>query len=269
MRPFLWRLLARVLSTDLVTNLLIKQATKTPYHHLGSPDGSELYMARYWLWNPYDRQTHAIRHRWCPFSIRLHFIHREDLDRHMHDHPWDARTIILRGGYVEQIPAAPETVEAMLAKLRREGVPEADMALYSTASMCEYVDRQRGYTGALLHGQYHRIDKILGECAVTVFITWPYKGPWGFLVAGKKVPWKKYLGIPEDQDLQSAPLPCDHEYDFDEHDYIRCVYCGDEPGRDECPKSSTGLHEPIGGMVQQPDGALRMEHTCMLCRKEL
>jgi hypothetical protein len=35
-------------------------------------------------------------------GIYLHFIHREDLDRMPHDHPWTFASIVLRGGYQEE-----------------------------------------------------------------------------------------------------------------------------------------------------------------------
>jgi hypothetical protein len=33
--------------------------------------------------------------------------------------------------------------------------------------------------------------------ATTLFITGKYRGTWGFLVDGVKVPWREYLGIGE------------------------------------------------------------------------
>lgn len=41
--------------------------------------------------------------RW--FSVYLHRFYRSDTDRCFHDHPWPYITIILRGGYWEEIPA--------------------------------------------------------------------------------------------------------------------------------------------------------------------
>ena len=55
--------------------------------------------------------------------------------------------------------------------------------------------RERGYTGRLLFGQYHRIRRVPAEGAWTLFITWRKQGTWGFLVDGAKVPWRKYLGL--------------------------------------------------------------------------
>lgn len=36
--------------------------------------------------------------------IRLHHIMRSDLDRHLHDHPFDFTSLLLTGGYLEFLP---------------------------------------------------------------------------------------------------------------------------------------------------------------------
>ncbi len=35
------------------------------------------------------------------FSIKIHWIHRPDPDRDLHDHPWCFISLVLRGGYEE------------------------------------------------------------------------------------------------------------------------------------------------------------------------
>jgi hypothetical protein len=179
MKEILWGFLARLLAKPAVTQWLINRAVRTPYLHLTSPDGNDLYMARFWLFNPYDRVTHEPKYAWCPWSIRLHHIHREDQDRHPHNHPWDARTIILRGWYHEQ---------RILGFFH------------------PYRARLQGDTAPLKFGEYHRITEVAPEGAVTLFISGPYQGTWGFLVDGVKVHWKKYLGLAEDEDLQPVNL---------------------------------------------------------------
>lgn len=37
------------------------------------------------------------------FGIYLHRIFRPDNDRHPHDHPWGFRSVVLKGGYVQEI----------------------------------------------------------------------------------------------------------------------------------------------------------------------
>ena len=160
----LWRGVAAVLSRPSVTAWLVRRAQRTPYTHLTGDDGS-VYMQRWWLFNPYPPQSDGGTRRWADWlpSVRVHHIRRRDLDRHLHDHPWNARTIILAGGYLEQ---------------RQDG---------SLRPMTP------GKTAALRFGEYHRIDYVRPEGAVTLFITWRYRGTWGFLVDGRKVPWREYL----------------------------------------------------------------------------
>jgi len=162
-----WRLVARIVSRPAVAAWLIERAQRTPYTHIMSLDGQDCYMGRWWLFNPYPSSGAPKRRGWgwLP-SVRIHYIMREDRDRHFHDHPWDARTIILHGWYVEY-----RGVDSVL--------------------------RVRGDTATLKFGEYHRIATVPEEGVWTLFITWKYRGTWGFVVDGKKVPWRQYVGLSE------------------------------------------------------------------------
>lgn len=199
MKNLIWKYLAKLLALPRVTQWLIDRAYRTPYMHILSPDGALIYMERYWLLNPYDRKTQKARWSWLPFSIRLHHIHRADYDLHCHDHPWDARTIILSGWYEEKRLAQGEYRERIIdacldsvEKLTKDR---------TKVEASEYFRRQPGDTAALKHGEYHQITDVSEHGAVTVFITFKYQGMWGFLVNGVKVPWRTYLGLTEEQDL--------------------------------------------------------------------
>ncbi len=163
----LWRAVAWLVTRPRVTTWLALRAAKTPYTHITAADNpNNVYMWRWWLFNPYrkdaDGNVLPARFPWLP-SVRLHKIERPDSDRHLHDHPWDARTIILRGRYVEQRLDATRV-------------------------------RDAGYTGTLKFGEYHRIEAVSRGGVWTLFFTWRKQGTWGFLVDGKKVPYRKYLG---------------------------------------------------------------------------
>lgn len=168
MRELLWTLIAPLCALPPVRDWLIRRAQRTPYTHIASADGSDVYMYRWWLFNPFDGSgsgaTYLRLHKWLPVSIRVHRIMRPDRDRHLHDHPWNARTIILKGGYVEE---------------RAD-----DWIRYHTA----------GDTARIRHGEYHRIAEVSEGGVWTLFITYRYRGTWGFLVDGKKVPWREYAG---------------------------------------------------------------------------
>lgn len=151
--------LAECLAHPLIADWLIETSKATPYTHL------EGYMNRFWVFNPYDPTGSKEGDR--GLSGRVHHILRRDLDRHHHDHPWDARTIILRGWYRE-------------------------VRLMPDGSEQEFV-RRPGDTATINFGEYHRITEVSEGGVHTLFITEAYQGTWGFLVDGMKVPYKEYL----------------------------------------------------------------------------
>lgn len=186
MKSLFWRFLAKLLARPAIATWLINRAQRTPYFHIMSADGQEMYMGRWWLFNPYDRDTYNPGYWWCPWSVRIHHIMRADNDRDLHDHPWNARTIILRGSYTEQ-------------RLIDPGDPVLDqLSLPPSAQATEYIDRKPGCTATLRFGEYHRIDSVSDGGVYTLFISGPKQGTWGFLVNGVKVPWRKYLGLDQE-----------------------------------------------------------------------
>lgn len=170
MKAWLWRLFAWIVTRECVVQWMVRRSSWTPYTPILSRDGERVYMHRYWLFNPYPKDEAERKKRWIRGrlpSARLHHIVHKDDDEHLHDHPWNARTVVLRGYYVEQLDDAGHVV----------------------AYRC------RGYTGPVLFGQYHRIAHVSKGGVWTLFITWRYMGTWGFRVNGEKVPYKTYLGI--------------------------------------------------------------------------
>ncbi|QXI02969.1 hypothetical protein HV782_013645 [Pseudomonas monsensis] len=186
-----WRILAKVLARPAIADRLIARAALTPYQHIMSADGTEMYMGRWWLFNPYSRETHKPALWWCPWSLRIHHIMRPDEDRDLHDHPWNARTIILRGWYTEQrLLQSDDPVLHQLLMKASELRQSFDAAFQAT----EHLDRRPGDTARLNHGEYHRIDQVSPGGVITLFITGKWRGDWGFLVNGVKVPWRTYTG---------------------------------------------------------------------------
>jgi hypothetical protein len=88
------------------------------------------------------------------WRLMLHKICRPDLDRVLHDHPWDFATICLCGGYVESV-------------LRSDGSVSAEVLIAGEARL-----RSSGHT--------HRIDRILGDAAWTLVLHGPRRRKWGF-----------------------------------------------------------------------------------------
>ena len=71
---------------------------------------------RWALWRWYDivlddtlylSRLNIIQTPW--FSVKLHWIHRPDPDRDLHDHPWGFLAFVLRGGYEELESKNPTT----------------------------------------------------------------------------------------------------------------------------------------------------------------
>jgi hypothetical protein len=176
-----WRTLAKMFSWPPIADWIIKRAQRTPYTHILSADGTRVYMGRWWLFNPYNTKVDTLPsgirvfHKHCRWprlpSIRVHNIRREDRDRHLHDHPWNARAIILRGGYIEERFVDDDSTQ----RYTRNHV------------------RLRGDTQALRFGQYHRIHQLLDSDTWTLFFTWPWQGSWGFSVDGRKVHHDAYF----------------------------------------------------------------------------
>lgn len=159
-----WRIIAWLISKEPIANYLIKRAQRTPYFNLPG------YMDRWWEFNPYDTETREKKYPYLP-SIRIHHILRADLARHPHDHPWNARTIILKGDYTER---------------RFTVFPGNKKAAYK-----DYL-RTEGDTAEINFNQYHSIERVSDGGVWTFFITYGYMGTWGFWVDGKKIPWREY-----------------------------------------------------------------------------
>lgn len=171
----IWKIIAYLVALPFVSAWIWRRAVRTPYIHL---DG---YMNRYWLFNPYQHADGAyIKHGWLRRllpSVRVHHILRGDRDDHLHDHPWNARTIILSGYYRETRLVHPKPFR------------DCPAAPYRV-----HFYRAEGDTAAIRFGEYHSIDEVSPGGVVTLFFTWKYRGVWGFLVDGVKVPWRQYLG---------------------------------------------------------------------------
>lgn len=172
---FLWRVAAWIVSRPAVAAWLIARAQRTPYSEIRSQDGTRCYMERFWLFNPYGKSVEGEQSpaRWARLpSIRVHHICLPDHDRDKHDHPWDARTIILSGWYMEHCD---------------HRYPDGRVGEVLRVSF-------DGDTNTLGMNEYHRINTVSPGGVWTLFFTWGKQGTWGFNVAGKKVPWREYLG---------------------------------------------------------------------------
>ena len=97
-----------------------------------------------------------------PFSnIYLHEIVRSDDDRAFHDHPWDNRSVLIFGSYIEHTPEGDF--------VRRAG---------------DVIDRP---ATAL-----HWLEVARGQSAISLFITGPKLREWGFACPQGWVHWMDF-----------------------------------------------------------------------------
>ena len=171
MKDTAWRLIARRLASPTALRWLQRLAARTPYFDIHGSDGST-YMRRWWLLPKWcldfdSRRGYPMPKKWMPFSIRLHHIVRPDADRHLHDHPFNFRSILLQGWYVELRPDGGRTITA-------------------------------GETYRAPATRWHRISQLSEGGVWSLFIMGRRVNDWGFLVDGEKVPWQRYLSERED-----------------------------------------------------------------------
>jgi hypothetical protein len=157
----IYNLIAKLLARPAIFKKILAYAKKTPYNNILSSDGTEVYMERYWVFNPTIGEKR--KYQWIPLSIRLNKINKPDNDRHLHDHPFNARTFILKGAYIE---------ERLHGRIR---------------------SRMYGSTATLMYGEYHKITSVTNGGVYTLFVTGKYQGMWGFLVDGIKVNFRDYF----------------------------------------------------------------------------
>ena len=155
---------------DELVECLIEYARSRPAEDIF--EMGELYLTRYYLFGR-KASSHlphaAVRFGWLP-TVRVHHFHKADAGRAQHNHPWWwAVAFVLRGSYVEE------------RGRRRRVVRRLNVLTRST---------------------FHRVALLEGD-VWTLFISGRYAGPWGFLVDGRVVPWRKFV---EERDEQS-PTP--------------------------------------------------------------
>ncbi len=182
-----WNLIARLCARPWARQRIINLAQSTPYFDIVT-DG-KLYMRRWWLMPRWCLDFDMVRgypmpKAWMPFSIRVHHIVRPDPDRHLHDHPFNFRSIVLDGWYVEERPFTQLTDREAL---RIDGLVEDEDGTRALTTITA------GSTYSAQATRWHRISRLSDGGAWSLFIMGRRINGWGFLVNGKKVPWREYL----------------------------------------------------------------------------
>lgn len=146
--------------------LLKKIVARLPFRTITDPDGNP-YLTRWYVWPSGPRTADDAVTPASPFAIFIHYFHRSDKDRDLHNHPWSRSVaIILSGGYIEQ---------------RRDAVRVF----------------KPGSVNVIGKGDYHRVELLRPESGSwSLFIAGKNVGGWGFRDGrtGRHIPWREYLG---------------------------------------------------------------------------
>lgn len=121
--------------------------------------------------NPMVIRWRVIQTPW--FGFYVHFIHREDLDRLPHDHPWSFWTWIVRGSYAEKY--------------------YPDSRFIKVRGPMRYQIRRRWSLRRFPPLAAHRITATHGHVTTLVLVGRKFR-TWGFYDgAGRFIEWDKYL----------------------------------------------------------------------------
>ncbi len=137
------------------------------YHrveHITGRGDEEVYMSRYWL-------VGSNKSRW---ALMLHKMHRPDDDDCHHDHPWSFLTLILYGGYVEQVT-------------RKCGLEDCKLS---------HVITRHNRPGMLLFRRAehtHRIHSLPSGHCWTLVLRFKKSRPWGFVTKLGWVAWRRFI----------------------------------------------------------------------------
>ena len=130
--------------------------------------------------SPYLTRVFSSRIR-LPFlgevQVRLHHFHRDDSDRHLHNHPfrWSA-SFVLTGSYTEE--RLSEEAREVTNIFRRFG------ALVQDEVLSEF--RRVRWFNFITDRDYHAIKQLHGD-VWTLFITGDRVQSWGYFVDGEHV----------------------------------------------------------------------------------
>ena len=124
------------------------------------PDGS----------NPFDAHGDPrVGYESLPgLGLVVHRFHRGDLDRELHNHPWEwALSFVVAGGYREERRIGPRTVWRIVPPLSFNWIGKDD---------------------------FHRVA-LLEKDAWTIFLTGPKTSSWGFWSreTDEVIPWRAFL----------------------------------------------------------------------------
>lgn len=151
------------------------------------------YMRRWWVIprNPY-------------FNIYLHHFLRSDDDRALHDHPWDNMSVLLKGSYIEHMPADPKKWMEEGDRTEITAVRKAPYFYRRKADAIHRVELFKIETPNPSNPQWDGLGilrnrpsggKYAEKPVWTLFLTGPWQRTWGFWCPKGFKGWKEYTKV--------------------------------------------------------------------------
>lgn len=118
----------------------------------------------------YLRRLRVVQTPW--FSVLVHQIFEPDSDRDPHDHPWSFGSLVVRGGYTEDVSEKITLFGRVVEGKTRNEWPRWSWHRMTTK-------------------EAHRITSVLPD-TMTLVVTGPRVRTWGFWTDQGFVPWDQY-----------------------------------------------------------------------------
>lgn len=96
------------------------------------------------------------------FTINLHGIYKADEDLHLHNHPWNFISLVLKGWYVEELESCKLNLRSPFSIAMRK--------------------KER----------FHKIETLITKSVYTLNFMWGKENKWGYEVDGKFVGHEEY-----------------------------------------------------------------------------
>lgn len=123
-------------------------------------EGGTVYLTRWWILGSETSR----------YALMLHKMHRPDDDSCHHDHPWSFFTLVLWGGYIEEITTPADPIVKYKKRLNRVG-----MILFRRAT------------------HTHRIAGLPNGPCYTLVLRMKKRRHWGFHTKEGWIPWRYFI----------------------------------------------------------------------------
>lgn len=150
-----------------------------PKKEIMSRNGDRLYLTRYFL----------LGGEFSRWALMVHHMHMPDDDACHHDHPWNFWTLILKGGYVEEITTSFRAAVAGWARR----LPIVAVLTWDTVVVAQHNRPGTFHYRPAEHT--HRIAALpTGDCWTLVWRTKRHRG-WGFHTKQGWVHWREFINL--------------------------------------------------------------------------